>query len=157
MTALPANLAANPRLSQWITIRADGLITIRTGKVELGQGIVTAIMALAAAELGVSVTALNVVAGDTRCAPNEGLTAGSFSIEHGGAAMRYAAAAARSSGGPEGAAGGAGSPSTGSRAAGFHPRWDARPLEPAPGVARAAPFLVRVPLLGALFLSFRRG
>lgn len=94
-TSLPPSLAANPRLARWIAIRPDGVITIHTGKVELGQGIATAIAALAAAELGVSISALEIIAGDTRHAPDEGLTAGSLSIEHGGTAMRYAAAVAR--------------------------------------------------------------
>jgi nicotinate dehydrogenase subunit B len=95
MSSLPQSLKANPRLSRWIAIRPDGVIEIRTGKVELGQGIATAIAALAAAELGVAVSVLAVVSGDTRGAPDEGLTAGSLSIEHGGTAMRHAAAVAR--------------------------------------------------------------
>ncbi|WP_406854227.1 molybdopterin cofactor-binding domain-containing protein [Alsobacter sp. KACC 23698] len=95
MTALPADLALNPLLSRWFAVEADGAVTIRTGKVELGQGAVTAIAALAAAELGVPLSRLRVVAGDTRAAPDEGMTAGSLSVEQGGAAMRVAAAQIR--------------------------------------------------------------
>jgi nicotinate dehydrogenase subunit B len=95
MTALPADLTLNPLLSRWFAVEADGAVTIRTGKVELGQGAVTAIASLAAAQLGVPLSRLRVVAGDTRAAPDEGMTAGSLSIEQGGAAMRVAAAQVR--------------------------------------------------------------
>jgi CO/xanthine dehydrogenase Mo-binding subunit len=50
---------------------------------------------IAADELGVPIERVNVVAGDTISAPNEGYTAGSLSIEHGGSAMRWAAALTR--------------------------------------------------------------
>ena len=95
MTPLPANLAQNPRLSAWVAVDPDGVLTVRTGKVELGQGAVTALAAIAAAELDVPLAALRVVAGDTSVAPNEGVTAGSLSIEHGGAAIRVASAMVR--------------------------------------------------------------
>ena len=95
MTPLPDNLAQNPRLSAWVAVDPDGVLTVRTGKVELGQGAVTALAAIAAAELDVPLAALRVVAGDTSVAPNEGVTAGSLSIEHGGAAIRVASAMVR--------------------------------------------------------------
>lgn len=93
--SLPADLAQNPLLSRWFDVRADGRIIVRTGKVELGQGAVTAIAAMAAAELAVPLARLDVVAGDTTCAPDEGITSGSQSIELGGSAMRHAAALVR--------------------------------------------------------------
>jgi nicotinate dehydrogenase subunit B len=40
---LPPSLQANPRLDDWIRIDPEGTITVRTGKVELGQGIKTAV------------------------------------------------------------------------------------------------------------------
>ena len=46
-------LAANPRLDRWISFRSDGTVTVRTGKAELGQGLRTAMTAIAADELGV--------------------------------------------------------------------------------------------------------
>jgi len=95
MSTLPPDLAANPLLSRWFAVEDDGRLTVRTGKVEIGQGAVTAIAALAAQELGVPVERLNVVAGDTSRAPDEGITSGSQSIEQGGVAMRYAAALVR--------------------------------------------------------------
>ena len=93
---LPANLASNPNLSRWAKISADGSIIVRTGKVELGQGAVTALAAIAAAELGVPFHHVRMESGDTTRTPDEAYTAGSFSIEHGGAALRHASALVRS-------------------------------------------------------------
>lgn len=95
MSGLPISLQANPMLDRWVAIERNGRITVRTGKVELGQGSVTAIAAIAAGELGVRLDQIEIVAGDTRSSPNEGYTAGSLSIEHGGQAMRWASAAVR--------------------------------------------------------------
>jgi nicotinate dehydrogenase subunit B len=95
MSALPANLAANPLLERWVSFDTQGVVTLRTGKVELGQGAVTAIAAIAAKELGVDLESVEMEPADTRRSPDEGYTAGSFSIEHGGSAMRWACALAR--------------------------------------------------------------
>ena len=95
MSALPADLAANPRLDLWARVDADGFITVRSGKVELGQGITTAIVAIAARQLCVSPDRIRIISGDTALAPDEGQTAGSQSIEQGGAAMRVATALVR--------------------------------------------------------------
>ena len=65
-----------------------------SGRVELGQGILTAIAQIAAEELGVPLSSVSVIAGDTARSANEGYTAGSFSVEIGGAAVRTAAAEA---------------------------------------------------------------
>ena len=95
MSGLPATLATNPRLDRWVRVEADGTITIRSGKVEIGQGIGTAIAAIAARELGVGIERLRMVSGDTRLGPDEGLTTGSLSVEVGGASMRRVAALVR--------------------------------------------------------------
>jgi nicotinate dehydrogenase subunit B len=95
MTGLPASLAANPMLDRWVGIEPDGTIAIRTGKVEIGQGIYTAMAAIAARELGVPLERISVSGGDTALGPDEGLTAGSLSVEVGGAAMRRATALVR--------------------------------------------------------------
>jgi len=95
VSALPASLAANPRLDGWIGVDAGGTVTIRTGKVELGQGVVSAIASIAGVELGLRFEQIRVVSGDTVDAPDEGLTAGSLSVEQGGAAMRWASALVR--------------------------------------------------------------
>src|SRR4051812_8973440 len=95
MSALPANLAANPRLDRWISFDTRGVVRLRTGKVEIGQGVLTAIAAIAAQELGVDIHSIRMEPADTNVSPDEGYTAGSFSIEHGGSAMRWACAMAR--------------------------------------------------------------
>ena len=94
MTDLPRNLKNNPMLDRWIGVDGDGL-SVRSGKVELGQGIATAMAAIAASELRVDPISVRVKPIDTVDAPNEGYTAGSFSIEQSGPAVRVAAAMTR--------------------------------------------------------------
>ena len=91
---LPAGLADNPRLDRWIRF-AGRTVTIATGKVELGQGVLTALVQIAAEELDVAPARIAIVSGDTAAGPNEGYTAGSQSIEQSGAAIRLVAAEAR--------------------------------------------------------------
>ena len=93
--ALLLSLKTNPRLDRWVRFETDGKVTVFSGKVELGQGIVTAIAQIAAEELDVPLARLEIVAGDTARAPDEWYTAGSQSIEVGGAAMRLACAEVR--------------------------------------------------------------
>ena len=90
------SLAGTPDLDRWIEIRGDGTVVVRSGKVELGQGIRTALTAIAADELGVHPDRILVTGAATGEAPNEGVTAGSGSIEQSGAAVRQACAHARS-------------------------------------------------------------
>lgn len=91
---LPSSMLASPKLRQWITIGPERQITAYSGKVELGQGISTALTQIACEELGIEPQQLNLVAGHTACSPDELWTAGSQSIEVGGAAMRCACACA---------------------------------------------------------------
>jgi CO/xanthine dehydrogenase Mo-binding subunit len=92
---LPQSLAANPLLSTWLTVRPDGLFDLRVGKVELGQGIVTALTQIAAQELGVGPGSVRPIATNTRHSPNEGITAGSLSVTFSGSAVRWACAEVR--------------------------------------------------------------
>jgi nicotinate dehydrogenase subunit B len=94
-SALPANLKANPRLDRWVRFEANETVTVRSGKVELGQGIVTAMAQIAAEELDVALERLVLVPCDTSVSPEEAYTAGSQSIELGGAALRMACAEVR--------------------------------------------------------------
>ena len=93
--ALPGSLASNPMLDAWLRIDADGMVTVMTGKVELGQGILTALAQIAAEELALPLARVRMISGDTGSTPDEGFTAGSQSIEYGGVAVRLAAAEAR--------------------------------------------------------------
>jgi CO/xanthine dehydrogenase Mo-binding subunit len=96
MTAqLPPDLAANPILARWVTVHADETIDVRVGKVELGQGILTALAQLAADELGVGLDRIRMVPANTRLGPDEGMTAGSMSIMRAGPAVRAACAQVR--------------------------------------------------------------
>jgi nicotinate dehydrogenase subunit B len=92
---LPPSLAANPRLSAWLRVKRDGVIEIRPGKVELGQGVLTALAQVAAEELDVDVEHVRVRPATTGISPNEGYTAGSLSIQNSAAALRLACAQAR--------------------------------------------------------------
>ncbi len=82
-------------IDDWIEIHADGRVTVKTGKVELGTGLMTALAQIAAEELDVAVQDVDVVGPSTGRSPDEGYTAGSRSIKEGGAAIRRAAAEAR--------------------------------------------------------------
>ena len=91
----PGSLADNRLLDAWIRIGADGIATVSTGKVELGQGIFTALAQIAAEELDLPLDRVRMISGDTEKAPNEGVTAGSQSIENSGTALRLAGAQVR--------------------------------------------------------------
>ncbi|MFC1996030.1 molybdopterin cofactor-binding domain-containing protein, partial [Chloroflexota bacterium] len=92
---LPSSLLKNPELDSWIRINKDGTVTVLTGKVELGQGIKTALAQIAAEELDVSLKRIRVATVDTLESPDEGLTVGSMSLESSGRAIRLAAAEVR--------------------------------------------------------------
>jgi nicotinate dehydrogenase subunit B len=92
---LPRHLASNPRLSSWLRVEDDGTVILRTGKVELGQGILTALALVAAEELDVAARAVRVVAAHTGLGPDEGPTAGSMSVADSGSAVRHACATVR--------------------------------------------------------------
>ena len=94
-TALPPSLAANPRLGNWLRVLPGGVVEVRSGKVELGQGVLTALAQVAAEELDVDVARVRMIAAVTGISPDEGPTAGSLSIQHSGAALRVACAEAR--------------------------------------------------------------
>ncbi|HEY7223186.1 MAG TPA: molybdopterin cofactor-binding domain-containing protein [Micromonosporaceae bacterium] len=94
-TALPKGLAANPRLATWVRITPAATITIAVGKVELGQGIRTALAQIAADELGVDLGQIRMLPPNTADSPNEGVTAGSMSIADSGTALRQVCAQVR--------------------------------------------------------------
>ncbi|KMO12888.1 xanthine dehydrogenase family protein molybdopterin-binding subunit [Methylobacterium platani] len=93
--ALPGSLKEAPRIDAWIRIGEDGAVTVLTGKAELGQGIKTALIQVAAEELGLEPASLRLVTADTELTPDEGYTAGSHSMQDSATAIRHAAAAAR--------------------------------------------------------------
>jgi nicotinate dehydrogenase subunit B len=94
--SLPTNLQSNPRLSRWLRFSRDGYVELSPGKIEIGQGILTALAQIAADELDIDLGRVRMIAATTASSPNEGVTSGSLSVEQSGSAVRYAAAQARS-------------------------------------------------------------
>jgi len=79
-------------LPQRVRPEADGTVSVATGKVELGQGIHTALAQIAAEELGVALEKIKILPPSTEYCPDEGVTSGSLSIQDGGRALRKACA-----------------------------------------------------------------
>jgi nicotinate dehydrogenase subunit B len=88
-------IRSNPQLDAWVRIAPDGTVTVMTGRVELGQGMLTAMRQVAADELDVAPERLVLISGDTGQTPNEGQTAGSLAIKLGSTALGLACADAR--------------------------------------------------------------
>jgi nicotinate dehydrogenase subunit B len=95
LVPLPGSLKVEPLIDGWIRISDTGGITVFTGKAELGQGIKTALIQIAAEELVVSPDSIDIVTADTERTANEGFTSGSHSMQDSGTAVRCAAAQAR--------------------------------------------------------------
>src|SRR5882762_3383166 len=92
---LPVSLAANPKLSSWLKFSSEGRVTVSPGKVEIGQGIVTALAQIAADELDVEIGRVRMVRASTAASPNEGVTSGSLSVQQSGRAVRHVCAEVR--------------------------------------------------------------
>ncbi len=92
---LPASLIENPRLDRWIKFQPDRTVRIATGKVEMGQGIVTAIGQIAAEELDVPLDRVAVLSGDTTHGPDELYTTSSLSVDVSGGSVRLVCAEVR--------------------------------------------------------------
>jgi nicotinate dehydrogenase subunit B len=95
LAPLPGSLNSTRNLDSWLRINPNGSVTMFTGKVELGQGILTALSQIVSDELDVDIKRLEIISGNTALTPNEGYTAGSLSIQDSGTALRYACAEAR--------------------------------------------------------------
>ncbi len=73
-----------------VRIEPDGTVLVASGKVELGQGIRTALAQIAADELGVPLESIRMLPPSTAYSPDEGVTSGSLSIQEGGRTLREA-------------------------------------------------------------------
>ena len=82
-------------INAYLHIAEDGKVTLYTGKIEMGQGIMTSLSQMAAEELGVSLDAIHIVMGDTASCPWDMGTFGSLTTRMFGPAVRAAAAQAR--------------------------------------------------------------
>jgi nicotinate dehydrogenase subunit B len=92
---LPLSIQTNRRLDKWLRFNPDRTVRLAVGKVELGQGNVTALAQIAADELDVSLDRIAVLSGDTQDAPDEGQTTSSQSIEVSGRSVRLVSAELR--------------------------------------------------------------
>ncbi len=88
-TVPPGEVAA------WIRIGEDGAVTVFTGKVEVGQNIRTSLSQIVAEELGVPVSSITMIMGDTDLVPWDAGTFGSRTTPQMGPQLRKAAATAR--------------------------------------------------------------
>ncbi len=86
---------AADEVAAFLSIDAQGAVTVYVGKVDMGTGVRTGFMQIAAEELDVPMARIRVIEGDTALTPDQGPTYGSLSIQNGGVALRAAAATAR--------------------------------------------------------------
>lgn len=91
----PAKTVSIGEVDGFLAIAADGTVTVYSGKVDLGTGVRTALMQIAAEELDVPLDRIKVIEGDTLLTPDQGATTSSVSISRGGMEIRRAAATAR--------------------------------------------------------------
>src|SRR5665647_2467127 len=79
----------------YLAIGANGRVTVFSGKIEMGQGVMTSLAQMAAEELGADLAAIDMILGDTDKCPWDMGTFGSMSTRFFGPALRAAAAKAR--------------------------------------------------------------
>src|SRR5262245_23577092 len=93
--AAAAKPVALTEVDSFLAIDARGNVTVYSGKVDLGTGITTALRQMAAEELDVPFSRVNLITGDSSLTPDQGKTWGSLTIQIGGMQIRNAAATAR--------------------------------------------------------------
>jgi nicotinate dehydrogenase subunit B len=94
-SAKAAKTVAADQVDGFLSVDGKGMVTVYSGKVDLGTGVRTALTQIAAEELSVPMDRVNVIQGDTLLTPDQGVTFGSLSIQNGGMQIRQAAATAR--------------------------------------------------------------
>ena len=82
-------------VNAYLHIAADGKVTLFSGKIEMGQGVMTSLTQMAADDLGVALGSIHIVMGDTASCPWDAGTWGSMTTRIFGPAVRAAAAQAR--------------------------------------------------------------
>ena len=95
-SARTVDKSVNPdEVGAFLAIDSKGMVTLYSGKVELGTGVLTALTQIIAEELSVPFGRVTTIQGDTLLTPNQGPTYASLSIQNGGVQIRRAAATAR--------------------------------------------------------------
>jgi nicotinate dehydrogenase subunit B len=79
----------------YLVIAKSGRVTVFSGKIEMGQGVMTSLAQMIAEELGVALGSIDMVLGDTDRCPVDMGTFGSLTTRVFGPALRAAAAQAR--------------------------------------------------------------
>ena len=92
---LPQPRSLTKDYNAFLHIAEDGTITCFTGKIEMGQGIITSLPQMMADELNVPLKSIKMIMGDTDLCPYDQGTWGSLTTRVFGPAMRAAAAEAR--------------------------------------------------------------
>src|SRR2546426_5791957 len=83
------------QLDSWLIIQKDGMITVMTGKVELGTGVSTSLRQIVADELDYPFEKIIWIQGDTANTVDQAPTFGSQTIKRGGSQLRQEAAEAK--------------------------------------------------------------
>src|SRR5437870_9332066 len=83
------------QIDSWLIIGKDGMVTVMTGKVELGTGVSTSLRQIVAEELDPPFEKINWIQGDTANTVDQAPTFGSQTIQRGGSQLRQAAAEAK--------------------------------------------------------------
>ena len=87
-------LAAD-QVDSYLTVHADGSVTIFSGRIDIGTGHRIAMRQIVGDELDVAPERIAMIEGDTALTPNQGGTGGSYGVARGGAQLRQAATTAR--------------------------------------------------------------
>lgn len=93
--AVVAKPVALDQVDSFLSIDDKGMVTLFSGKVDLGTGVRIGLQQIVAEELDVPLSALSIVEGDTALTPDQGPTYGSQTIQVAGMVIRQAAATAR--------------------------------------------------------------
>ena len=84
-----------PEFNAYLRIKEDGRVDCYTGKIEMGQGVITSLAQVLAEELEVPITSVDMVMGDTELCPYDAGTWGSLTTRFTDPVIRAAAAEAR--------------------------------------------------------------
>jgi nicotinate dehydrogenase subunit B len=93
--AAPGKRSLPEDYNAFLRIGEDGMVSCYTGKIEMGQGVITSLVQMSADELNVPMERIKLVMGDTDLCPWDAGTWGSRTTRNFGPSMRAALAEAR--------------------------------------------------------------